>query len=103
MTTTGTLDALLVEERVFRPAPATVIAANVKPGELAEAYRLAEADHAAYWEQAALALEKQKEADRELQQRLAELNASRALCRVVLSLASEGRAGQFRCKQHFSS
>ncbi|EHJ47461.1 Acetate--CoA ligase [Solidesulfovibrio carbinoliphilus subsp. oakridgensis] len=57
MTPTGTLDALLVEERVFRPAPATVIEANVKPADLAEAYRLAEADHLAYWEKAALELE----------------------------------------------
>ncbi len=57
MTPTGTLDALLVEERVFRPAPATVIEANVTPHELAEAYRLAGEDHAAYWEKTALALE----------------------------------------------
>ncbi len=57
MEPTGTLDALLVEERVFRPAPATVIEANVKPHELEEAYRLAEADHLAYWEKAALELE----------------------------------------------
>ena len=57
MPTPATLDALLVEERVFRPAPATVIEANVKPAELAEAYRLAEADPCAYWEQAALELE----------------------------------------------
>ena len=57
MTPTGTLDALLVEQRVFRPAPATVIEANVKPHELAEANRLAESDHLAYWEKAALELE----------------------------------------------
>jgi acetyl-CoA synthetase len=55
--TTGTLDALLVEQRVFRPAPATVIEANIKPSELAEAYALAAADHLAYWEKAALELE----------------------------------------------
>jgi acetyl-CoA synthetase len=57
MTPTGTLDALLAEERVFRPAPATVIEANVKPADLAEAYRLAETDQPAFWEQAALELE----------------------------------------------
>jgi acetyl-CoA synthetase len=57
MPSTGTLDALLVEERVFRPAPATVIEANVKPQDLAEAYRLAGTDHAAFWEKAALELE----------------------------------------------
>ena len=45
MTPTGTLDALLVEQRVFRPSPATVIEANVKPHDLAEAARLAGADH----------------------------------------------------------
>ena len=48
--TPGTLDALLVEQRVFRPAPATVLEANVKPGELAEAYALAASDQLAYWE-----------------------------------------------------
>jgi len=57
MAPTGTLDALLVEERVFRPAPATVIGANVKPQELAEAYRQAGTDHLAFWEKAALELE----------------------------------------------
>lgn len=71
MTPTGTLDALLVEERVFRPAPATVIDANVKPADLAEAYRLAEADHLAYWEKAALELEWHRKWD-------AVLDASRA-------------------------
>jgi acetyl-CoA synthetase len=55
--TTGTLDALLVEQRVFRPAPATVIEANIKPHDLAEAYALAGADHLAFWEKAALELE----------------------------------------------
>ncbi|UJX39391.1 acetate--CoA ligase [Desulfovibrio sp. JY] len=57
MPTTANLDALLTEERVFRPAPSTVIEANVKPAELAEAYRLAASDHQGYWEQAALELE----------------------------------------------
>jgi acetyl-CoA synthetase len=57
MPTPATLDALLVEERVFRPSPATVIEANVKPADLAEAYRLAEADPCAFWEKAALELE----------------------------------------------
>jgi acetyl-CoA synthetase len=57
MEPTGTLDSLLVEERVFRPAPATVIEANVKPADLAEACRLAETNPLAYWEQAALELE----------------------------------------------
>jgi len=57
MPPTGTLDAHPVEERVFRPAPATVIEANVKPQDLAEAYRLAGTDFPAFWEKAALELE----------------------------------------------
>jgi len=57
MEPTGTLESLLVEERVFRPAPATVIEANVTPADLTEAYRQGEADPLAYWEKAALELE----------------------------------------------
>ena len=57
MEPTGTLETLLVEERVFRPAPATVLEATVTPAELAEASRLGEADPLAYWEKAALELE----------------------------------------------
>ncbi len=53
MDTSGALDALLQEERVFRPLPQLVIEANVNPQELAAHYRSAEDDFLAYWEDAA--------------------------------------------------
>ena len=51
------LDALLREERVFRPLPQTLLAANVKPQELAEAVELARTNPLRYWEMAAEELE----------------------------------------------
>ena len=53
METSGALDALLQEERVFRPLPQLVIEANVNPQELAAHYRSADEDFLAYWEDAA--------------------------------------------------
>jgi acetyl-CoA synthetase len=53
MDTSGALDALLQEERVFRPLPQLVIEANVNPQELAAHYRASEEDFLAYWEDAA--------------------------------------------------
>ena len=53
MDTSGALDALLQEERVFRPLPQLVIEANVNPQELAAHYRAADDDYLAYWEDAA--------------------------------------------------
>lgn len=50
---TGALDALLHEERVFRPLPQIVIEANVNPHEYQLANEKAAADHLAYWEDAA--------------------------------------------------
>jgi len=57
MDDTGALDVLLNEVRVFRPLPQTIIEANVKPQELAGAYRTAQENPLAYWEDAALELE----------------------------------------------
>ncbi|MEW5772868.1 MAG: acetate--CoA ligase [Thermodesulfobacteriota bacterium] len=53
MDNSGALDALLQEERVFRPLPQLVIEANVNPQELAAHYRAADEDFLAYWEDAA--------------------------------------------------
>jgi len=53
----GALDALHVENRVFRPDPQTVIEANVTPADLESALALAAADPLAYWERAAEELE----------------------------------------------
>jgi len=52
----GALDALLKEERVFRPSPQTVIEANVKPHEYEAAAELAQSDYLAFWEKTALEL-----------------------------------------------
>ncbi|MFO7594962.1 MAG: acetate--CoA ligase [Desulfocurvibacter africanus] len=57
MDDTGALDVLLNEVRVFRPLPQTIIEANVNPQEVTGAYRLAQEDPLAYWEEAALELE----------------------------------------------
>ncbi len=54
--TTGALDNLLHEERVFRPRPQVVLEANVTPRELAAQTALAERDYLRYWEEAALEL-----------------------------------------------
>ena len=53
----GALDALLHEERVFRPLPQLVIEANVNPQEYAEAMKLASEDYLKYWEEAAKELD----------------------------------------------
>ncbi|MBU1002643.1 MAG: acetate--CoA ligase [Proteobacteria bacterium] len=53
MDQTGALDALLHEERVFRPLPQIVIGANLNPHELEQAQELANRDYLAYWEDAA--------------------------------------------------
>ena len=53
----GALDALLQEERVFRPLPQLVIEANVNPQEYAEAMKLASEDYLKYWEEAAKELD----------------------------------------------
>jgi len=53
MNQSGALDALLQEERVFRPLPQMVAAANVNPKGYEEARRKADADFVAYWEEAA--------------------------------------------------
>ncbi len=49
----GAVDALLQEERVFRPMPELVRQANVTPQTLEDAERLAREDPMAYWEGAA--------------------------------------------------
>lgn len=66
MDDTGALDVLLNEVRVFRPLPQTIIEANVNPQEVSGAYRLAQEDHLAYWEEAALELEWFRKWDRVL-------------------------------------
>lgn len=49
----GALDALLQEERVFRPLPQMLASANVGPQALQDALRGAEENYLAYWEEAA--------------------------------------------------
>ncbi|MDY7000293.1 MAG: acetate--CoA ligase, partial [Thermodesulfobacteriota bacterium] len=63
---TGTLDALLQEERVFRPPPQMVIEANVNPKQLEAAYQSAEKDYLSYWEDAAQSLDWFKKWDKVL-------------------------------------
>ncbi len=53
MNQTGALDALLQEERVFRPLPTMLASANVSPKALEDAYEAAGKDYLAYWEEAA--------------------------------------------------
>ncbi len=53
MNESGALDALLQEERVFRPLPTMLASANVSPMALEEAYEAADRDYLAYWEEAA--------------------------------------------------
>lgn len=53
----GAIDALLHEERVFRPLPETLSRANITQHQLAEARAQAEDDHLGYWEEAAEELE----------------------------------------------
>lgn len=57
MNQTGTLDALLQEERVFRPLPRQVIEANVNPQEYDAAVKQADYDYLSYWEEAARELD----------------------------------------------
>jgi acetyl-CoA synthetase len=57
MSEAGTLDALLQEERVFRPLPQQVIEANVNPQEYDAAVRQADDDYLSYWEDAARELD----------------------------------------------
>ena len=66
MDQTGALDALLQEERVFRPLPQMVIEANVNPHELEQARERADADYLAYWEDAAHELDWFKKWDKVL-------------------------------------
>jgi len=66
MDQTGALDALLHEERVFRPLPQMVIEANVNPHELEKAQEMADRDVLAYWEDAAHDLDWFKKWDRVL-------------------------------------
>ena len=49
----GALDALLKEERVFRPLPQLVIEANINPQEYEKVLKQAENDYLEYWEEAA--------------------------------------------------
>ncbi len=49
----GALDALLQEERVFRPRPQMTAQATVPPKKLEEAYKKAEENYLGYWEEAA--------------------------------------------------
>jgi len=56
MSPNGTLDALLVEKRVFRPLPGQAIEANLPPRELEAARRKAQAAPFAIWEEAAAEL-----------------------------------------------
>ncbi len=49
----GTLDTLLVEERVFRPLPRVMAEATVNPQDAAHARRRAEQDWLGFWEEAA--------------------------------------------------
>jgi len=53
MSPNGTLDARLVEKRVFRPLPGQAIEANLPPRELEAARLKAQADPFAIWEEAA--------------------------------------------------
>ncbi len=62
----GALDALLQEERVFRPLPQMVIEANLNPHQFEEAQARAEADYLAYWEDAAHELDWFKKWDKVL-------------------------------------
>ena len=66
MDQTGALDALLQEERVFRPLPQMVIEANLNPHQLEQAQDRAEADYLAYWEDAAHELDWFKKWDKVL-------------------------------------
>lgn len=55
--TGGTIDALLREERVFRPLPQVVAGAEVNPQDVSRARARAAADPDGYWEEAAEELE----------------------------------------------
>jgi acetyl-CoA synthetase len=62
----GSLDALMQEERVFRPLPQMVIEANVNPQEYSEAMKQAEENYLDYWEDAAKELDWFKKWDKVL-------------------------------------
>jgi acetyl-CoA synthetase len=62
----GTLDALLHEERVFRPLPQMIIEANVHSQELDMAVKRASEDFLGYWEDAARELDWFRKWDRVL-------------------------------------
>jgi acetyl-CoA synthetase len=62
----GTLEALLHEERVFRPIPQMVIEANVHSQELETAIKRASGDFLGYWEEAARELDWFRKWDRVL-------------------------------------
>jgi acetyl-CoA synthetase len=62
----GTLDALLHEERVFRPIPQMIIEANVHSQELDMAVKRASEDFLGYWEDAARELDWYRKWDRVL-------------------------------------
>ncbi len=49
----GILDALMVEKRVFRPLPQSVIEANLSPGDYESQRERAQEDPLGYWDQAA--------------------------------------------------
>lgn len=49
----GTLEALLVEERVFRPLPRVMAEATINPHDVQSAHRHAAADSLGFWEEAA--------------------------------------------------
>ncbi|WP_461208698.1 acetate--CoA ligase [Desulfocurvus sp. DL9XJH121] len=66
MDQTGALDALLQEERVFRPLPQLVREANVNPQDLERIQELADRDYLAYWEDAAHELDWFKKWDKVL-------------------------------------
>ncbi len=62
----GALDALLQEERVFRPLPQMVIEANINPQEYSEVMKQTKEDYLDYWEEAAKELDWFKKWDKVL-------------------------------------
>jgi acetyl-CoA synthetase len=62
----GALDALLQEERVFRPLPQMVIEANINPQEYTEVMKKTRENYLEYWEEAAKELDWFKKWDKVL-------------------------------------
>jgi len=62
----GALDALLQEERVFRPLPQMVIEANINPQEYSEVMKKTRENYLEYWEEAAKELDWFKKWDKVL-------------------------------------